>query len=309
MKAANATRAALPLIGLLLAGAWVPACGGRDLSAVGEPGTPFILLLSPDHAPGEAQRATLERALDQASGMTVQVVVAPNSQAAVTRTGTVRFDAAILPLFDYLFCQDENGVEAGLQLLRGDGLRTYHGELLVRAKDGVKDLTGLAGKRVAFVDRYSTSGFLFPAALLAAKGVKPDSAFLGTHKAVLAELMSGRADAAATFAGVASGDDSLRVLAKTAPIPNEPVFFRRGLDAGKRQKMIMALMQLSQTAAGPGHFEAVADISGFVPVDNSAYADVHKAIENAGSQVVELVPHGWRIRHENARSLLGDFAL
>ena len=311
---ATAPRAALArvpcmLLCILVGAAALSACGGRDLDAIGEPGNPFVLILSPDHAVDEAAREALERALDQAAGMTVQVVVAPNSQAAVSRTGTDRFDAAILPLFDYLFCQQENGVVAGLQVLRGDGLRTYHGDILVRAADGPKDLAALAGKRVAFVDRYSTSGFLFPAALLSEQGVQPDGAFLGTHKAALAELRAGRAEAAATFEGAAGGDGSLRVLAQTAAIPNEPIFFRRGLDGAKRDKVVMALMQLSQSSAGRAQLKAVADISGFVPVTDAAYTEVHKAIEDAGSGVVDLVPQGWRIRHENARSLLGDFAL
>ena len=303
---ANAT---LSMCSLLICVLILPACGGRDLDAVGTAGTPFILLLSPEHAPPEADRAALEGALQEAAGMTVRVVSAPNSQAATTRAGTGRFDAAILPLFDYLFCQQEHSGQARLQLLRGDGQRTYRAEFLVRAADGPKDIKALAGKRVAFVDRYSTSGFLFPAALLADNGVVPDSVFTGTHKAALAELRAGRADAAATFAGAATGDTSLRVLAQTAAIPNEPVFFRNGLNAATRQKMVLALLQLGQTETGRKLLHGLADGSGFLPVTDAAYGEVHDAIERAGSRIEDLVPQGWRIRHENARSLLGDFAL
>ena len=241
--------------------------------------------------------------------MAVRVVSAPNSQAATTRAGTGRFDAAILPLFDYLFCQQEHSGQARLQLLRGDGQRTYRGEVLVRASDGAKDLKGLAGKRIAFVDRYSTSGFLFPAALLADNAVQPDPVFTGTHRTALAELRAGRADAAATYAGAAAGDKSLRVLAQTDPIPNEPVFFRNGLDAATRQKMVLALLQLGQTETGRKLLHGLANGSGFLPVTDAAYVEVHDAIERVGTRVEDLVPQGWRIRHENARSLLGDFTL
>ena len=295
--------AAAPLLALLL----LAACGPRDLDAVGAADTPLVLLLSPSHGASEAELAVLAAAVGEASGLAIEIVVAPSTQGAVTRVGTSTWDAAILPLFDYLFCHQEHRVEAGLQLLRHGADRTHRGELLVRADGGPTALAGLAGRPVAFVTRYSTSGFLFPAALLAQAGVEPTPSFAGSHEAALVELREGRADAAAVYEGMAAGDASLRSLATTSPIPNEPVFFRRGLAPEKRSLLVRALLEVSQ--ASPTLLAPVADTTGFVEADDATWHAVHDAIEAAGNQVEDLVPQGWRLRHESHRSLLGDFAL
>jgi phosphonate transport system substrate-binding protein len=295
-------RAALLLALLLLA-----ACGSRDLDAVGAADTPLVLLLSPSHGAEPDELARLATALGEQSGLAVEIVVAPTTQGAVTRIGTSTWDAAILPLFDYLFCHQEYRVEAGLQVLRHGAARTHHGELLVRADGGATELAGLQGRPVAFVTRYSTSGFLFPAALLAEAGVEPTPTFAGSHEAALVELREGRADAAAVYEGMAEGDPTLRSLAMTPAIPNEPVFFRRGLDPEKRALLVRALLDVSQRS--PALLASIADATGFVEADDATWHAVHDAIEAAGNQVEDLVPQGWRIRHESHRSLLGDFAL
>ena len=299
----------IPGCALLAALVLLIGCGPRDLDAVGAADTPLVLLLSPSHGAGSDDLGRLAAALGEASGLTVEIAVAPSTQAAVTRVGTSTWDAAILPLFDYLFCHQEYGSEAGLQVLRHGSERTHHGELLVRAEGGATVLAGLQGRPVAFVTRYSTSGFLFPAALLAEAGVAPEALFAGSHEAALAELKAGRADAAAVYAGMADGDAALRSLATTQPIPNEPVFFRRGLAAETRSRLARGLQDVARSSRGSALLGPVADITGFVEADDATWREVHEAIEAAGNSVEDLVPQGCRLRHESHRSLLGDFAL
>lgn len=300
------SRAGLAVL-LAAAALAVGACGDR--TPVAEADRPMRVMLSPSHGAEPAELERLASALAERAALQVEFQVAESTQAAVARAGTDRYDAAILPLFEYLFCHQEYGVRAGLQVVRGDGARSYRGELLVLADSPLTAPRGLDGKRVAFVDRYSTSGFLFPAALLAEARATPIPAFLGSHDAALAELRQGGADAAAVFAGASGGDSAFRSLAQTGPIPNEPIFFRAGLDDTARTKLIGALLLIAGTPEGAALFHPLADIDGFAPVDDAAYEDAHETIQAAGHRVEDLVPQGWRLRHENDRSLLGDFAL
>jgi phosphonate transport system substrate-binding protein len=299
----------IPLCAALLGLVLSIGCGVRDLDAVGAADTPLVLLLSPAHGAGPQELESLTAALAEASGLNIEIVVAPSPQAAVTRIGTSTWDVAMLELFDYLFCHQEYGVEAGLQVLRHGAERSHRGELLVRAEGGAAELSGLQGKPVAFVTRYSTSGFLFPAALLAEAGVVPEPLFAGSHEAAVVELRAGRADAAAVYSGLAAADPGLRVLATTQPIPNEPVFFRRGLTPETRLRLARGFQDVARSSRGAALLGPLADITGFVEADDATWRDVHQAIEAAGNSVEDLVPQGWRLRHESHRSLLGDFAL
>ena len=284
-------------------------CGPRDLGAEGGASNPLVLVLAPSHGAEPEALTRLEAAIERESGLSVDIQVAASAQAAVTRAGTARLDAAILPLFDYLFCHQQYGATAGLQVLRGESATTYRGEILVGADSDITGPEGLDGKAVAFVDRYSTSGFLFPASLIAESGATPVPVFAGSHSAALDELRAGRVAAAAVWVGAAAGESTVRSLATTAPIANEPLFFRAGLDAALRDRLTAALLAVSEDSGGRELLASLADISGFKRADDAAYKDVHEAISRAGRRVEDLVPQGWRIRHENDRSLLGDFAL
>lgn len=270
---------------------------------------PLVLLLSPWHGGEAADRERLASAIHDAGRLDVEVVVAPTTQAAVLRAGTATWDAAILPLFDYLFCHQQYGVHAGLQVLRHDGQRTHEGEILVRAGSGIADLRGLSGRKLAFADHFSTSGFLFPARLLADEDVRPETSFAGSHEDALAQLRAGKVDAAAAWAGIGQGDPLLLAVARTEPIPNEPVFFRRDLGADARSRLQTALLAVASAPGGAETLRPFADITGLAPASDGDFLTVHEAIRAAGSRVEDLVPQGWRLRHESERSLLGDFAL
>lgn len=293
-------------IGIWLTGI-VPGCKGRNLENVGDAGTPFVFVLSPAH---DADRANLDRMgafVEKHAGLHMEIRVAKSQADAVASASAYGADAWLLPLFDYLFCHQEDGVRAGLRVLRDNGATSYKGVIVVRSDGPIVKLEQLKDKTIAFVDRYSTSGFVYPAKLLRAAGVNPKPVFEGTHQAVLEQLRAGKVDAAATFDKAVAGDDTLRVIARTDPIPNEPVFFRKGLDAAKRDQFINAMIAFAKTPEGKQVLHDIADIDGFEKVDDVAYKSVHDDVRGADRQVQDLVPKGWWIHHQN-RAPLSEYA-
>jgi phosphonate transport system substrate-binding protein len=188
-------------------------------------------------------------------------------------------------------------------VIREGGARSYEGVLVTRADSPVRSLKELDTKTVAFVDRYSTSGFVYPAKLLRDAGVKPVVVFAGTHHKALEELRAGRAAAAATFAGAAAADATLRVLARTEAIPNEPVSFRDGLDDPAKRRFIEALVAFAGTQEGKAVLQEMAGITGFEPATDEDYRPVHDVVRGADRTVQDLVPRGWWIHNENRRPL------
>ncbi len=113
------------------------------------------------------------------------------------------------------------------------GRSSYRGQILVREDSQINQFQDLEGKRFAFVSRTSSSGYVFPLALLRSKGIDTDSfsefAFLDKHSTVVYSILAKQFDAGAAYDGVLK-EESLRqhskkfkVLGKTAFIHNEPI--------------------------------------------------------------------------------------
>lgn len=278
---------ALPL---LLAATGCPS----QAPAVGTADRPLVVLVAPSHAPpgGPDGLAPLQGALEKATGAAVSVRVAPTSVAAIEAFGREQADIGLFSVTEYLFTRQQYGVEARLQVVREEAKSRYAGEILVRADGPLKSLPDLAGKTLACADELSTSGFLLPAAMLADAGVKVDVAFTGSHEAAVAALMAGRADAAAVYHGAARDAAAVRVLGETAPIPNEPVFVRRGLDPALAAKALAALQAFAASPEGPAVMGQLAAIRGFSPVTDAAYDALREQVARAGRTVADLVPSG-----------------
>jgi phosphate/phosphite/phosphonate ABC transporter binding protein len=168
-----------------------------------------------------------------------------------------------------------------LLAVKSHGSYYYHGIVVVRKERGIADLDGLRGKRFGFVDRQSASGFLFPVALMAARGIQPDEyfsevRFLGNHSAVIAAVLAGQIDGGATYnqalreqAARGVPVDQLAVVAETGPIPQDVVAVRRNLDHDLKEKVRIALSEmgyrlegqtvLAQSKLGRGGYAPVAD--------------------------------------------------
>jgi phosphonate transport system substrate-binding protein len=285
----------------------VGSCEGRDTAAVGREDTPFIFMLSPAHRPTAGQRERLADFLSRHSGLTIEVAVAPSAEEAVTTAGTNHAEAWLVPLFSYLFCVQEYGVEAGLQVVREGGSVEYAGELVVRGEGGATRLEELQGQAVAYVEPHSTSGFLLPAVLLREAGVETEPVFAGSHEAALMLLRNGEVAAAAVHEGLAEDDPGLRVLARTRSVPNEPIFFRQDLPPETRRRFSEALLAYAETAEGRAVLGSMAEIAGFVPATNEQYQEVYEVLHASDRSLEDLVPRGWLIRNLNRLTPV-DFA-
>jgi phosphate/phosphite/phosphonate ABC transporter binding protein len=177
-----------------------------------------------------------------------------------------------------------------------DGAGTYRGVIVARKDSGLKTLADLKGKRFAFVDRKSASGYVYPRAMLIEKGIAPDSyfketIFAGTHDKVIAAVLEGRTDAGAIYEnalGIAKGEgvptENLVTLASTEPIPHDAITVRTGLDEGLTKKIRTALVELDKSEAGR---RLIANskpkkLTGYVIAEDSQFDVVRRTAKIAG---------------------------
>jgi phosphonate transport system substrate-binding protein len=149
------------------------------------------------------------------------------------------------------------------------GATKFHAVVLVRADSRVRTLQGLNGKRAAWVDLHSASGFVVPRVQLAALGVDPRKAFpeqrfYGSHEAVIRAVVGGRADFGATYArldrsgevvhgpwaDLPGAEESVRVLAAFGKIPSDVIVARADLGAAVRERVTRALMAICHDVEG-----------------------------------------------------------
>nr|HPI41455.1 phosphate/phosphite/phosphonate ABC transporter substrate-binding protein [Pseudobdellovibrionaceae bacterium] len=124
----------------------------------------------------------------------------PQSYNAVVESfGTKRADVAAINTFGYLTANSKYGVEAKLITVR-HGKSTYQSQFLAKANSGIQKIEDLQGKKVAFVDPSSTSGYLLPMkALKEKKIILKDEVYAYKHDAVVSMIYQGQVDAGATF--------------------------------------------------------------------------------------------------------------
>ena len=137
----------------------------------------------------------------------VEVVVATSYDQLVLLLSEKKVELALLPPLSYVKAREtvEDLVPVAAKI--GRGASHYSSYILVRAEDSLQSIEDLRGKRMAFVDPTSSSGFLLPYDYLMRNGIDPEDdllsiTFAGSHSAALRLLALGQVDAAASGSGM-----------------------------------------------------------------------------------------------------------
>ncbi|MBD2680416.1 MULTISPECIES: phosphate/phosphite/phosphonate ABC transporter substrate-binding protein [Nostoc] len=161
----------------------------------------------------------------------------------------------------------------------------YRACIIVKQDSPINTLKDLKGKRIAFVDKLSTSGYLMPLATFKKLGInyKRDFAqviYTGSHSKSLTALEDGIVDAAATnissyFKQQKTGKitpENSRVLWQSAPILNFPIVVSKKLPPELIQRLKEALI------SSPEGLEDILGIesSGYTLVTPSDYASIEQ---------------------------------
>ena len=200
--------------------------------------------------------------LEMATGYKFESFVATSYAGVIEAMGANRADIGWLNTFSYVIAHERYGVEVRLVTVRF-GLPYYRAEIIAQANSGINTLADLRGKRFAFVDPASTSGYLFPVAGLKKAGYDPQkffgqTIFAGSHNNVVLAVYQGRVDAGSVFEDARGSVQrtlpdvmqKVKVVWKSDPIPNDTVSVRKGLPDDVKVKVTNALLRFSQTPAG-----------------------------------------------------------
>ena len=145
------------------------------------------------------------------------------------------------------------------------------GAIVVRNDDPIRRIEDLAGRRAIYVDRNSSSGFIFPARLLRRHGLDPITSFAevtfsGNHTRSVAAILEKRAD----FTGISldTCDESrvppgLRVLALTDPIPADPIVAPKSMSSEQFERLRELFCNMDKYPLGAETLRYLNKIRGF----------------------------------------------
>lgn len=175
------------------------------------------------------------------------------------------------------------------------GESTYRGFIFVRKDSGIRGVKEMKGRRIAFVDRATSAGYLFPVAYFKEHGVGDFKSFFssyffsGSHDAAIYAVLDKNADIGAAKNTVFDRlrrkdprvDDELLVISRSVSFPSNGLLVRKAMDEGLKLALKLALINISSDARGR---RALKDFGalGFIETTGRDYKVVFDMAQGAG---------------------------
>jgi len=199
----------------------------------------------------------LARYLSARTGIAIKLIVLPHYESILSSFKSQKLDAAFFGSFTYILAHARMGVQVMARPVDQHGISTYHGLMFVRKDGGISSVREMKGKRFAFVDRYTTAGYLLPLAYFKKAGVNyrtylKESYFTGTHEDAIYDVLDRKADIGAAknteFERLAATDmrvrNDLLILEQSPEVPENSIAVRNGLDAAIKEKLKAAMLTM-----------------------------------------------------------------
>jgi len=314
-----------PLGWALAAGLVIAACGGTNAPGgaatakastgprLGSFDRPIVLAFTPSQegAVIATSGTAIKGALEKATGLSWKVTTMTSYAAQVEAICAGGVDVGFFaPLQMTLLLNRGCGTPIIAALRKnpstGNLDTTYESQILVRVDSGINSLNDLKGKKFAFVDTLSASGYVYPTLTIKNKtGQDPKTffaangiIFAGGHPQAALAVYNKQVDGAATFIDardslVAANPDiktATKVIEKAGPIPNDGIALRKGFpdDLGKQIKQ--ALLDYGKSDDGKKVLSNPAFFGwdGLQEVDAKFYDPMNEAAKLAGVDVEKL---------------------
>ncbi len=235
----------------------------------------------------------------KASRLEVMVSEWPSYEALTRAFLGGELDLAWLPPIPLVALERRNGAVPLVSHLR-DGNSFFHSVVVAHRASGLKTPAALVGKRAAWVDPYSASGYVLPRIELARLGVDPKTSFTTerfyrSHPGVCRAVINRRADFAATWLGRDAsgvivrapwqelpGGEAIRIIETFGVIPSDTIAARPTLSVGDAEAVRLALIETSRAQS-----HLVRDLFGvdeFGPWTAAGYDVLHHSTAQASEE-------------------------
>ena len=176
-----------------------------------------------------------------------------------------------------------------------DGTSTYHGYIFVRKESGIKRVDDMKGKTIAFVERATTAGYIYPIAYFRDHGINnidtyfSEYYFAGSHDAAILAVLDREADigcAKNTIYHLLEKRDprvrrDLVILAQSPIVPSNALALGKHVDPAIKAKVKEVLLGMDKDPKGREILKSFGAVR-FISTSKEDYAAVFNVAEKAG---------------------------
>lgn len=250
-----------------------------------------------------AQSLELAKALQAQLNIPVNFYISKNYAGLVDAMKNKKVDFAFFSSSTYVLAEQQ--AQAKVLLKKVWTAPYYYSVVVVPANSKIKKLEDLKGKKIAFVDEKSSSGYLYPQVALRKKGLSDkdfkEVVFSGNHQSSIQMLESNKVDAAAVFSDDEQGlhgawekfgtqKRKYRTIWMSAPIPNDPFCVRQDFyDQYPKitHTVMFALIEQLEQTAGKDTYSEILGSHDLMPATSKQYDPVREMVKALN---IELKP-------------------
>lgn len=197
-------------------------------------------------------------------GVTFKSIIMSRYGNIIDNFSRLELDGAFLGSFTGAMAIERLSVDPIARPQYLDGASTYFGIVFVKKDSGIRTAEDMRGKRMVFVDRATTAGYLLPLAFFKTLGIADYTTwfsefyFSGTHEDSILDVLNGLADIGAAkntvFYRMATTHnqvlEELEILAISPHVPSNGLVVGKDFPPELKKRLQEKLLSLHQTSAG-----------------------------------------------------------
>jgi len=194
----------------------------------------------------------------------LESVILPRYGNVIENFNQLHLDGAFFGSFTGAMAIKTLGVEPLARPQYRHGPSTYYGMVFVRKDSGIRTAADMRHKRMVFVDRATTAGYLLPLSFFNSLGIKDyrewfsEYYFAGTHEDAILDVLNGQADIGAAkdtvFYRLAESDprviSDLEILQTSPKVPANGLALIGDIPEEIKQCFLEKLLTMHQNSAG-----------------------------------------------------------
>lgn len=245
-----------------------------------------------------ARYKPLQDYIAKKTGMDVKLTMLLRYGNIIERFTQSRLDGAFWGSFTGAMAIKKLGIKPIARPLGLDGSSTYRGYIFVRKNSKIRNVADMRGKTVAFVERATTAGYIFPIAYFRENGVNDiegyfkEYYFTGSHDAAMRAVLNGEADigtAKSTIFDLVARTDprvnrDLIVLAESPKVPSNGLGVGKNLKPEIKRQLKNVLLGMNRDGEGVAILQRFGALK-FIPTAKEDYSPVFDIARKAGIDV------------------------
>jgi len=206
-----------------------------------------------------------------------------------------KMDGAFWGSFTGAMAIKKLGIQPIARPINLDGTSTYQGYIMVHKDSGIKNINDMKGKSVAFVEKATTAGYIFPMAYFKENGIEDidkyfsEYYFTGSHDAAIHALLNKKVDIACAkntiYEILAREDprikDKLVIIARSPDVPSNGLGLRKEIAYGVKEELRSALLNMHIDPDGKEVLRKFG-VKRFINTSKDDYSPIFKIAERAG---------------------------